>query len=331
MVTVEPATPPQTPVDRQHRLDAAQHGSLAEHLIELTAQEIAHALRLPRAGAHMRVLTPFVRPLSRRFADLAAAFDTAIPVVGFREAVDRFTAHFVEGRETTDAESVPTKGPLIVASNHPGATDAFAVIASLPRDDAALVISDVPITRALPHTSGRFIYVSGEMESHVAAVREMTDRLKGGGTVVIFPSANLTPDPAIATEMGGPPDWTAKGDWRSLAKATFARWSHSILLPLRRVPECRIQPAIVSGVQHPRFARHWLTRYIPASRPWERQLLAEVLQVMHQLRTGDSLGLRPHVRFGLPVEGRELAGLDRETAMAVLVERAAQLLAAPAP
>jgi len=327
---VEPATPAQPPVDRQHWLDAAQHEPLAQHLVELTAQEIAHALRLPRTGAHMRVLTPLVRSLSRRFADLAAAFDAAIPAVGFREAVRRFTAHFVEGHDTTGAESVPTRGPLIVASNHPGATDAFAVIASLPRDDAALVISDVPITRALPHTSRRFIFVSGEMESHVAAVREMTDHLKEGGAVVIFPSANLTPDPAIVAEMGLPPDWTARGDWRALATATFARWSQSILLPLRRVPECRIQPAIVSGVQHPRFARHWLTRYIPASRTWERQLLAEVLQVMHQIRTGDSLGLRPHVRFAPPVEGSELTGVDRETAMSVIVERASQLLVAPA-
>lgn len=308
----------------------AQHEPLAERLVELIAQEIAHALRLPRTGAHMRVLTPLVRSLSRRFADLAAAFDAAIPAVGFREAVHRFTAYFVEGRDATGTESVPAEGPLIVASNHPGATDAFSVIASLPRDDAALVISDVPITRALPHISDRFIYVSGEMESHVAAVREMTDHLKRGRAVVIFPSANLTPDPAIVAEMGLPPDWTAKGDWRALAKATFARWSQSILLPLKRVPECQIQPVIVSGVQHPRFARHWLTRYIPASRTWERQLLAEVLQIMHQVRTGDSLGLRPLVRFAPPVEGQELHSLGREAAMSLIVERATQALAAPA-
>jgi len=292
----------------------AQHEPLAERLVELIAQEIAHALRLPRTGAHMRVLTPLVRSLSRRFADLAAAFDAAIPAVGFREAVHRFTAYFVEGRDATGTESVPAEGPLIVASNHPGATDAFSVIA----------------TRALPHISDRFIYVSGEMESHVAAVREMTDHLKRGRAVVIFPSANLTPDPAIVAEMGLPPDWTAKGDWRALAKATFARWSQSILLPLKRVPECQIQPVIVSGVQHPRFARHWLTRYIPASRTWERQLLAEVLQIMHQVRTGDSLGLRPLVRFAPPVEGQELHSLGREAAMSLIVERATQALAAPA-
>ncbi len=83
---------------------------LTLYLVELTAQEIAHAPRLPRTGAHMRVLTPLVRSLGRRFADLAAAFDATIPAVGFREAVRRFTAHFVEGHDTTGAESVPTKG-----------------------------------------------------------------------------------------------------------------------------------------------------------------------------------------------------------------------------
>ncbi|MCU0521718.1 MAG: hypothetical protein MUF84_13635 [Anaerolineae bacterium] len=307
-----------------------QHMALSRHLADLTAQEIAHALRLPRTGVHMRLLEPIVRRLSHRFAELAAAFNADIAALGFREAAGRFVAHFAERLTASGTEVVPPTGPLVVASNHPGATDAFSIIASLPRDDTALVISDVPITRALPATRGHFIYVSGEMDSHVNAVREMTSHLQNGGAVVIFPSANLTPDPMIGLPTGRAGGRSSAAH-DALAEATFGHWSPSILLPLRRVPDCRIQPAIVSGVLHPRYAHHPLARYIPDSRPWERQLLGEVLQVMRQIRSGDRMGVQPHVRFGTPVAPDELSGLGREVAMAKIIERAVPLLHASMP
>ncbi|MBN1248808.1 MAG: hypothetical protein JXC32_14200 [Anaerolineae bacterium] len=304
---------------------SAEPEPLVQRIIGMAAQEIAHALRLPRTGVHMRLLDPIVHGLTRRFAELAVAFDADIAALGIREAADRFASHFIESRSPLGTETIPSTGPLIVAANHPGAADAVAILASLPRDDTALVISDVPITRAFPHTAGHFIYVSGEMSSHVQAVREMTRHLQGGGAVVIFPSTNLTPDPSMTLSPEQSGDRTAAAR-DALAEATFGRWSSSILLPLKRVPDCRIQPAIVSGVLHPRFSRHLLTRYIPAARSWERQLLAEVLQVMHQIRTGDRLGLRCRVHFGAPVAGAELRSLERGVAMATVVDRALPLL-----
>jgi hypothetical protein len=302
-----------------------------DQLVDLIVEEIVHALRLPRLGVYIHLFRPLVRRLTLRFAEFAVEFDHHIATLGFREAAGRFADHFVEGRTADGVEAVPTAGPLIIAANHPGATDAFSIIASLPRDDAALVISDVPITRALPHTAGHFIHVSGEMDSHVRAVRDMTRHLQVGGTVVIFPSKNLTPDPKNVTRQRGVAGGSAGNALRTLADATFGAWSQSILLPLKRVRECTILPAIVSGVLDPKYARHLLTRYIPASRSWERQLLAEVLQVMYQIRTANPLGLIPHVQFGEPIAAVELAGLSREAAMAAIVDRARPLLALASP
>ncbi len=212
-----------------------------------------------------------------------------------------------------------------MASNHPGATDAFAVIASLPRDDAALVISDVPITRALPHTSRRFIFVSGEMESHGAAVREMTDHLERSRRHL--PQRKPDTKPAIVAEMGLPPDWTARGDGEP--------WQR----PPSRAGRGRSCCAEAGArVPDPTRDRQWRTAASQVCAPLADALHSGITDLgtsaagrgpagpLHQIRTGDSLGLRPHVRLRLPVEG-ELAGVDRET-MSVIVERASQLLVA---
>ena len=180
---------------------------LPDQLSDLIAGEIANALGLSRTGAHMRVIGPIVRRVTRRFSDLATAFDADIEALGFREGARRFAAHFIEGFEVSGAETIPADGPLIVAANHPGVTDALVLLAALPRDDAKLVISDVPITRALPHASDKFIHVSGEIDNRVHALREMVRHLREGGTIVIFPTTHLTPDPALT--------WGPAGDRRT--------------------------------------------------------------------------------------------------------------------
>ncbi|MGC9523437.1 MAG: lysophospholipid acyltransferase family protein [Anaerolineae bacterium] len=292
-----------------------------QHLSHLVSVEIAYALGLPRRGFHIRVIGFLVRRITQRFSQLAVDFDADIAALGFREGCHRFVDHFVAGYRAAGVERVPARGPLIVAANHPGVSDALVLIAALPRDDARLVISDVPITRALPHAAAHFIHVSGETDSRVRAVREMERYLREGGAVVIFPSGHLTPDPEVAVK--------GRGDGRSfetLARDTFEPWSRSILLPLRRVPDCQIQVATVRGVLAPRFVRHPLTGLIPAPGGWERQRLAEFLQVIYQLRTGDHLNLAPCVSFAPPLGPDTLRGLEPKAAMAAVVERGIESL-----
>lgn len=307
----------------------------AQHLSDLLTEEIANALRLPRSGPHMGLLRPVVRGVTRKFAALAAAFDADIAALGWHAAATRFAAHFVAG-VSCEGCGVPTEGPVLIAANHPGVSDALAIAHCIPRDDVCLTLSDVPIVRALPHAQGHFIPIPGHVEGHVAALRQIVRALEAGRAVIIFPSTHLTPDPAAGAEgraegrTASSPygEGEAVAGFEALARATFDDWSASVLLALRRVPACRLQVAMVSGVTAARFAHHPLTRLIRAPRGWERQRLAEFLQVMGHLRTESDFGLAPRVVFGAPLTVAELGDLrDHETAMARVVAEGRGVLA----
>jgi len=200
---------------------------------------------------------------------------------------------------------------LLVASNHPGATDSVTIMACLPRADLRIVISDVPFTRALPAGRDHLIYASPETAGRVHATREMIRHLRAGGSLLIFPGTTLDPDPAL---LPG-------------AAERLGVWSRSIALVLRRVPETRLVGTIASGVLSPRFLSHPLTRLAPPG--WQRLKLAEVLQILNQLTSGRRYGLTPRVTFGEPVTLAELrqrngAGDD----MAAIVTYARGVLAA---
>jgi hypothetical protein len=284
----------------------------------LITQEIANALGLPREGRHMRLLGSLVGKTTGRLATLAVAFDADVETRGFRAAAERFAGPFIEGYDVSGVDKVPVSGPLIIAANHPGVSDALVITAALPREDSRLVISDVPLIRALPHGAEAFIPVSGHPDDHVRALRQMLQHLEKGGAVILFPGTYLTPDPAQS--------WLEK-DTKTVA--SFDNWSPSIVLALRRVSGCLIQPAIVSGVIAPRFARHPLTHLVAAPRGWERQRMAEMLQVMAQIRRLDRLGLRPRLSFGEPISAADLDGADdREKAMDKVRARMRALLEA---
>ena len=296
-----------------------------DQITALMAQELANALGLPRQGIHLGLIKALARTTAPRLHELLAALDGDVARVGFREAARRLLAQLIESYTTTGAETVPTAGPLIVAANHPGLSDALVILAALPRDDAKLIISDVPVTRALPHVREHLIYVSGDPDDHVSAAREMIDHLRSGGSIVTFPSARLTPDPALF-RAETPRD--AAEDRDALARATFSTWSASILLPLKRLTACSLQVAVVSGVLMPAFARHPIARLTPAPRGWERRRMAEFLQLLRQLRTGDRYGLVPHAAFAPPLTKDDLEGLDREAAMDLIIRRGSTLLEA---
>ena len=296
-----------------------------DRLSALMAEELANALGLPRQGMHLGLIASLARSAAPRLSVLLTALDADVADAGLREASRRLLAHLIEGYATAGEETIPTTGPLIIAANHPGLSDALVLLAGLPRDDVKLMISDVPITRALPHVRERLIYVSGDPDDHVAAAREMIDHLRSGGSIITFPSARLTPDPALF--RGATPPGAAE-DRAALACATFSSWSASILLPLRRLTACSLQVAVVSGVLMPTFARHPIARLTPAPRGWEHRRMAEFLQLLRQLRTGDRYGLVPHAAFAPPLTKDDLAGLDREAAMDLIVRRGSTLLEA---
>ena len=72
------------------------------------------------------------------------------------------------------ADAIPAVGPLVIASNHPGAYDSVAIIAHLPpRPDLMVLASDIPFLRRLPNIGPHLLYVSSDPHERMGAIRAM--------------------------------------------------------------------------------------------------------------------------------------------------------------
>lgn len=231
---------------------------------------------------------PIVRLATTRFARLMATFDSTVGKAGTREAARHLLPSLVQGCRQSGAERIPKTGPVLVASNHPGAVDSMVILAALPRTDVKFIVSDVPFLHALPNVKQHCVYATADTDGRLGAMRDMIRHLRTGGTVIIYPGTQLDPDPAI---LPG-------------AYARLGAWSRSVALLLRHVPETKLAATIVSGVLDPRFLSRRLTHLAPAG--WKRQKLAEMLQIMQQLLFSMRIPIQPRVTFGRPITVAEL-------------------------
>ncbi len=81
------------------------------------------------------------------------------------------------------------------------------------------------------------------------------------------------------------------------------RWSRSLEIILRKVPETLLVPTIVSGVLDPAFFKNPLTRL---RKDWRQRKLAEVIQILQQIVLNRKFDLMPRVVFGKPITQAEL-------------------------
>jgi hypothetical protein len=246
---------------------------------------------------------------AHRTARLAAEFDRKVALHGWTAAIRWALPHFVESVRVVDGEHLPATGPLLVASNHPGSYDVLVISSVLARDDLSILVSDVPILRKVTAASSHFIYTDTGDNSHarMGAVRQGVQHLRAGGALLVFPSGQVDPDPAFLP-----------GTEQALEK-----WSSSLSLFLRQVPETRLLVTIVDGVLSPTCFYHPLTRLRREQRL--KQFLAEFLQVGQQVMFNRRFGLSPRARFAKPLTAVELGSSDNPHA--VIVARAQELLA----
>jgi hypothetical protein len=238
------------------------------------------------------LIEPLVQPSVKRFAKIAADFDGRVERSGLREGMKWILPQFVSGFEIRGQEHVPGDGPLLVVSNHPGTYDSLLIPASLPRNDLSIVAYQFPLLQRLPAARNHLIFTSNDPEKRVGAVRSAIRHLRDGGSLLIYPSGRVEPDPA---SLPG-------------AAEAFQRWSPSLELLLRRVPETRVLISIVSGVISPKFLR------IPLIRLWkgirDPQTVAEVMQIVIQMLFPNQVCLRPHISFGPSMLLEDLTGSD---------------------
>lgn len=277
-----------------------------DRLCAAITDEIVAALGFAPRGRVRRVLGPVFRLPARRISTLMARYDRDAAATDIVSATGRFLRHFVDQVVVRGVPNIPCDGPVIIASTHPGAYDAFAVVSNLPRTDIRLVGSDVPFLNALPAIGPRLILTPPDPAQRMLAVRASVRHLQANGTLLIFPTGLVDPDPEV---QAGTAD-------------TFAHWSPSLGIMLRRVPAARLVVTVVSGVLSPAALRHPLTRLAKAD--WEKRKLAEFLQVLQQLMFKRRFELTPRVSFGSPLAGAEL---DRDTALLQIAAHARSVLA----
>ncbi|MDQ2952196.1 MAG: 1-acyl-sn-glycerol-3-phosphate acyltransferase [Chloroflexota bacterium] len=225
-----------------------------------------------RVEAARRLLAPAANVIARRFVEYDRVFAERGTFHGASWIVTRATG----GLEVHGAEHVPATGPLLVVANHPGLTDAVALLAALGRDDAWIVTADYPFLHALRRAKGRFLFVRDRR----AAFRDIVARLRMGDAVLLFPAGGLEPDPAVSPDS---------------SRDALASWSRSIDLIPRLAPGTRVLPVLVSGaVSRSAFENRIVRRRMPAR---ERQRLASLLQLAVRLYQRHPV----RVRFAAPI------------------------------
>ncbi len=253
----------------------------------------------------------FLNPLfhwpAGRFSRVAAHFDQDVSQFGFREAVKRILPWFASDYKAVGAENIPREGPLLLASNHPGTCDSLVITANIPRDDLKIIVTGIPFVQGLPCAAEHLIYVPREGPGRANVIRQAIRHLKSDGAVLIFPSGTIDPDPELTQNP----------------EETFERWSPSVEMMLRYVPQARVLLSMVSGVLSSNWFRHPLTHL--ANEAVKQRRIAEFMQVIQQMLFPHSVEVHPTVTFGEPLQVAELA--NQETGLwDGLIERGRQLL-----
>lgn len=271
--------------------------------------EILVAVGLPRTSPLQTLLRPLVWPAAHRFASLAAEFERRVAREGLTAGVQWVLPRFVDGSRAIGIERIPSSGPLVIASNHPGSYDALVIASYLGRDDLKILVSDVPFLRSLHATSSHFLYAPSDAHRRMAAIRESIRHLQAGGALLVFASAQVDPDPAF---LPGPHE-------------ALKQWSPSLPLFLRLVPETRMLVTIVSGVLAQSCYRHPLNRFRKEQRL--KQFLAEFIQVGQQVLFNRRFGLCPIVQFGEPLTAEVLENTrDTRDVLRAIIAQAAKLI-----
>jgi len=277
---------------------------------ERITDEIFKALGLSSRGAARRWLGPLFRFPAGRFGGIIARADEEMRSSGLSGGCRRILTDMSLQVTARGMEHIPADGPLLVVSNHPGAYDSVAILASVARRDLKVILSDVPFTRAFAAGRAHFIFAPLDAAGRGKALRASMDHLQEGGALLFFPHDEVEPDPETCPS----------------AMASIQDWSRSIAIMLRRVPETRLLVTIAGGILMPRFLNHPLVK-VRKSVP-KRQKLAEFLQVIHHMMHPRSGRPSIHLSFAEPVAGRDILDGDpmdaiRKTACRLLEEHLA--------
>ena len=245
--------------------------------------EITKALALPQTPAVRKIIRLLVGKAARRFSELALELDHVVGQDGLAAGARWLLPRFVRSHSACGIENIPPAGPLVIASNHPASIDSVVISAHVTRPDYKVIIGEIPFFKNLPNVSRNAIFApaQNDISGRMQVVREVIHHLKRGGAILIFARGSIEADPAFMPE----------------ADAEFIKWSRSLEIFLRKVPQTQVLVTMVSGVIAKSSMSHPITRFREV-RP-DRQRLAFMYQMIRQILSGKEIfGLTPRVTFG---------------------------------
>jgi len=278
-----------------------------EALTQYITDEIFKLFKQSPQSWARRTFGPFFRLPTHRFAQVACTFDRYVVEYGFREAAMRILPVFAQAFEAHNVENIPREGPLLITSNHPGTCDSIVITASIPRPDLKIVATGIPFVQGLRNAANHLIYTTLDVHERMIVVRSVIHHLKEGGAVLIFPSGRIDPDPALSQE----------------ASNDLGRWSPSVEVVLRHVPQTRVLLTVVSGVLSARWRYNWFVRMFRDDH--KQRSVAEFLQVIQQMLFPNSLSVTPRLTFSDPLTIDDLSQLGQGM-LGGMIERARCLM-----
>jgi hypothetical protein len=260
-----------------------QHDEATNALTETLIFEITKALALPQTQTVRKIIRLLLGKAARRFSELAMDLDRVVEQEGLAGGARWLLPRFVQSHSACGVENIPAEGPLVIASNHPASIDSVVISAHVTRPDYKVIIGEIPFFKNLPNVGRNAIFAPSpdDISGRMQVVREIIGHLKKGGAILIFARGGIEADPAFM------PD----------ADAEFNKWSRSLEIFLRKVPQTQVLVTMVSGVIAKSAMSHPIT-WLRQIRP-DRQRLAFMYQMIRQILSEKEIfGLSPRVTFG---------------------------------
>jgi len=273
------------------------HNIQLNNLIGVNIQDFLTAFGLKDLRAGRKLVDALCWYPARRFAEDMIRYDQMVAEQGLQNPSQEFLERYTRDVEVIGLENIPGSGPVLILSNHPGMTDTLVLFSSIPRDDLRIIAAERPFLRALPNVSDYLINVAEEPGQRIGVVRAAASHLRTGAAILTFPAGEIEPDPA----------------WMSGAIEALGRWSESVAIFTRLVPDVAVVVALVSGVAWPAAFRSPLTRLRRERK--DREHLGAALQALVQLLVPFYKPVRTRVEFSHAFKPVMLAGSTESSAV----------------
>jgi 1-acyl-sn-glycerol-3-phosphate acyltransferase len=284
----------------------APEAAQIDAITRLCADDLMRAFKLERLGPFRPAAEWVCRIPSRRFAYQLAHFDALVASQGLGAGGRYILDLFARRSDMRGIEQIPSTGPLVIVSNHPGMADAMIQWAGLAnRPDLKIIAAERELLQTLPHVERHLLYVSPKTGGRTGLIRSAVAHLRAGGALLTFPAGHIEPDPTVAAG----------------AITSLADWSPSLTLFARNVPETLIIPTAVGGVISASAQQVPVLKLFQSQR--ERDWAAATLQVLLP-RFRD---VYTRLLVGQPIPASRLTNLDPQQAIRVVTAEVAPLLA----